>query len=487
VTADAQVAGPQTLPTLHVDGAALDLVELSLAGLLAGGGFPVRADLDVAPLPVSLTVPAALAQEVRARGAAVLEDSEGVPVAAVSVSEMWAGPGPDLLAAGPLTALQALRHGGFRRLRLTPGQVSDTLGRPPRLAVVATAPLARDSAAGVADKAGGEPVLVLALVGTGRRPYPGPVGLVQALLAGLPDLPPGSLVVPVPVPRLAGADADARLVEHVARAFGAVEVIVEAEADVDSLDMAVAAGEVFAPAVLQVLRRHRPPPRSRGLVVLFTGLSGSGKSTVARGVADLVAESGGRHVTYLDGDVVRRNLSQGLGFSRSDRDLNVRRIGFVGAEVARHGGLAVCAPIAPYAGTRSAVRAMVTEAGGDFLLVHVATPIEVCEARDRKGLYALARAGKIPEFTGVSDPYEVPVDADLVLDTSVQSVDDAVDAVVALLTGGGYLPAATAADTGAVATPGAAAGRHAAVASTRSTGSTGSTASTARAASGEDF
>jgi len=358
------------------------------------------------------------------------------------VTQTWEGPGPGLLAAGPVTALRPLTHGAFRRLRLTPAQVRARSGREPALLVATAAPLAADTVARLAAKAAGGPVVVLALVGSGRRPYPGPVGLVQALRAALPDLPVGSLVVPVPVPALADPQRDAVLVDAVARAFGAPDVVVEEACEPATLDRAVAAGELFAPAVLRVLGAHRPPPGRRGVVLLFSGLSGSGKSTVARGVEDALVESGSRTVTFLDGDVVRRHLSKGLGFSRADRDLNVRRIGFVASEVARHGGVAICAPIAPYAATRDAVRSMVTEAGGVFLLVHVATPIEVCEARDRKGLYALARAGTIPEFTGVSDPYEVPDDADLRLDTSVQDVGTAVDAVLGLLTAGGHLPAA---------------------------------------------
>jgi len=174
-------------------------------------------------------------------------------------------------------------------------------------------------------------------------------------------------------------------------------------------------------------------------VLFFTGLSGSGKSTIARGVRDALLERGGRTITYLDGDVVRRLLSKGLTFSKEDRDLNVRRIGFVAAEVARHGGLAICAPIAPYAATRAEVRAMVEEVGGDFLLVYVATPLEECERRDRKGLYAKARAGLIPAFTGISDPYEEPDDADLVIDTTNMPVEKAVEAVLNLLTSGGWI------------------------------------------------
>lgn len=172
---------------------------------------------------------------------------------------------------------------------------------------------------------------------------------------------------------------------------------------------------------------------------MFTGFSGSGKSTIARGVKDAIVERADRPVSLLDGDVLRRHLSKGLGFSREDRDANVLRIGFVAAEIARHGGIAVCAPIAPYASTRAAARQLVEEAGGRFVLVHVATPLDVCEGRDRKGLYAQARAGQIAGFTGVSDPYEAPVDADLTLDTTHLEEVDAVDAVIGLLVNRGLL------------------------------------------------
>jgi sulfate adenylyltransferase len=186
------------------------------------------------------------------------------------------------------------------------------------------------------------------------------------------------------------------------------------------------------------LRRARPPRARRGVVVFFTGLSGSGKSTLARDLRDALLERGDRTVSLLDGDLVRRLLSAGLTFSREDRDLNIARIGYVATEVARHGGVAICAPIAPYAAARAGVRRMVSEVGG-FVLVHVSTPLEVCEARDRKGLYAQARAGTIGSFTGISDPYEEPGDADLVIDTSVVSRHDAVAAVLAHLTRGGWL------------------------------------------------
>ena len=207
----------------------------------------------------------------------------------------------------------------------------------------------------------------------------------------------------------------------------------------DVLDAGTEIPAWFAPAaVARELRRVRRPRSERGLVLFLTGLSGSGKSTIARDLSDVLSERGDRHVTLLDGDLVRQLLSAGLSFSRADRDLNIARIGYVAAEVARHGGIAICAPIAPFAAARTRVRQMVSEVG-DFFLIHVATPVEVCEARDRKGLYAKARAGIITQFTGVSDPYEEPADAELVLDTSAMTRAEAVAAVLRLLTAGGWL------------------------------------------------
>ncbi len=176
------------------------------------------------------------------------------------------------------------------------------------------------------------------------------------------------------------------------------------------------------PEVVAELRRTRPPRAKQGFTVFFTGFSGSGKSTIANALMVKLMEMGGRPVTLLDGDVVRKNLSSELGFSKEHRDLNIRRIGYVASEITKNGGIAICAPIAPYATTRRAVREDV-EAFGAFVEVHVATPIEVCEARDRKGLYKLAREGKIAEFTGISDPYDVPQNPELRLDTEGTDVD----------------------------------------------------------------
>ena len=209
----------------------------------------------------------------------------------------------------------------------------------------------------------------------------------------------------------------------------------------DLLDAGTEIPAWFTPAaVARELRRVRRPRSERGIVLFLTGLSGSGKSTIARDLSDVLSERGDRQVTLLDGDLVRQLLSAGLSFSRADRDLNIARIGYVAAEVARHGGIAICAPIAPFAAPRARVRQMVSEVG-DFFLIHVATPVDVCEARDRKGLYAKARAGIIGQFTGISDPYEEPADAELVLDTSAMTRAEAVAAVLQLLTAGGWLTA----------------------------------------------
>ena len=177
------------------------------------------------------------------------------------------------------------------------------------------------------------------------------------------------------------------------------------------------------PEVVKELRRTKPPRAQQGFTVFFTGFSGSGKSTIANALMVKLMEMGGRPVTLLDGDIVRKNLSSELGFSKEHRDLNIRRIGYVASEITKNGGIALCAPIAPYATTRRAVREEIEQFGA-FVEVHVSTSIEECERRDRKGLYKLAREGKIKEFTGISDPYDVPTSAELVVDTENVDVDN---------------------------------------------------------------
>lgn len=194
------------------------------------------------------------------------------------------------------------------------------------------------------------------------------------------------------------------------------------------------------PEVVTELRRTSPPRSKQGFTVFFTGLSGSGKSTIANALMVKLMEMGGRPVTLLDGDVVRKHLSSELGFSKEHRDINIRRIGYVASEITKNGGIAICAPIAPYTATRRAVREMI-EAFGAFIEVHVATSIEECERRDRKGLYKLAREGKIKEFTGISDPYEAPAKAELVVDTEGTDVDYCAQQVILKLESMGLIKA----------------------------------------------
>jgi len=192
------------------------------------------------------------------------------------------------------------------------------------------------------------------------------------------------------------------------------------------------------PEVIEELRRTYPPRSKQGFTVFFTGLSGSGKSTIANVLMVKLLEMGGRPVTLWDGDIVRKNLSSELGFSKEHRDINIRRIGFVAAENTKNGGIAICAPIAPYDNIRKENRELISRYGG-YILVYVATPLEVCEQRDRKGLYAKARAGIIKEFTGISDPYEVPQDADIVLNTEGVTPEECAQQIILHLEREGYI------------------------------------------------
>ena len=190
--------------------------------------------------------------------------------------------------------------------------------------------------------------------------------------------------------------------------------------------------------VVEELRKTHPPRHLQGFTVFFTGLSGSGKSTIAHALMAKLMEIGGRPVSLLDGDVVRKNLSSELGFSKGHRDLNILRIGYVASEITKNGGIAICAPIAPYAQTRRMVREAIRPHGG-FIEIYVATPLEVCEERDRKGLYAKARAGIIKEFTGISDPYEKPESPEMVIDTTDISPDLAAHRMLVKLESMGFI------------------------------------------------
>jgi sulfate adenylyltransferase len=475
-------------------------LELLLSGALAPlTGFHTRADLEAIartgrladgtpwPVRVTLEVPAALVATVDTtnplKRVLVLTDPEGAPLAAVdavdvwSVRDGWAGVG------GTVRRIGERSHGSFRRLRLTPDEIKPLLPPGRVLGVFADRPLHRPQLAEIAYAArtiAGHVLILIPAAGPGPDGL-APEALVRSVFAARDRMPPAT-IVSVPLARRGDDVEDALLRARVAQAYGATHVLAAAqdmsgggprallprELGYDGRDgqwrglddipprhrrVALTAGEIEGlldrgiplpewhtpPAVAQELARARPPRRVRGLVVFFTGLSGSGKSTIARGVADELAETGERSVTLIDGDIARRFLTAGLGFSRQDRDENVRRIGFVAAEAARHGGLALCCPIAPFGQARAAARHLARMAGAGYILVYVATPLEVCEERDRKGLYARARDGKVTGMTGVDDPYEAPTDADLVIDTSNISIEEAIDAVLDHLVVEGWL------------------------------------------------
>lgn len=383
----------------------LDLVELMLSRCLGSlEGFTPEL-----PLIVPTTVSAGPGSQLR------LLDGDGVPVAMVSVES------PAPAVTGRLERIAGVAHEDALDLRRSPQGVRSCANGRPSVGIFMTEALRPNQLQALALAARRRHARVLLLSPLGAHDA-GEAGwyaraaaarvtadLVREALGGRPE---DVTLVAVPRPPRTS------LQDTVIRSFGAEPVdLPEPEGPLPSV-------------VVAELARFADPASGRGVVVFFTGLPGSGKSTVARAVAARVMEAASRRVTLLDGDVVRRHLSSELGFSAEDRDRNVRRIGWVAAEVARHGGLALACPIAPYAAARSAARDMARSAGGVFVLVHVATPLQVCEERDLKGHYAAARAGDMTDFTGINDPYESPTDADVVLDTSVMPLDECVDAVV---------------------------------------------------------
>lgn len=412
----------------------------------------------------SLVVPTAVASEAVLAGGLVIADAESVPV--VELLELTSAATDDPAhtelsgVAAPATGV-ATGVGQHLRTSRAPLRLVG-----PRTVVVLGRPLLQDDLPQLAAHA--QVVLAVPIAG------PSPDGLPAAALLRLTERAASELqargvtVVVVAVP-LAWRDprSDDLLAAAVADGLGgAVQLLLPATrsdgqwgrllawlddtgrdtstTSTAALDQPGGASPATAgldAAVRAELVRWRPPRHRRGLVVFFTGLSGAGKSTIARALADHLTASGERTLTLLDGDEVRRLLSAGLGFDAEARHQNVTRIGYVAAEVARHGGVAICAPIAPYERSRAAARELVTHAGGDFVLVHVATTLADCEARDVKGLYARARAGEIAEFTGISDPYEIPEAAEVRIDTTGRSIEDSLGDVVAYLRAGGWISA----------------------------------------------
>jgi sulfate adenylyltransferase len=405
---------PQHCPTPRE----LDDLELITYGAFGLSGFEDAGGL------ITLHVSPDVAATAREAGGLELVDPEGLPLARVEVTSTYDA-GDSTGIAGPVTALAHHEFGAFRRLYLSPAEVAERHDHS-TLTVPVAGPLSDDDISRIQEQADGGPVLLLALAGTGTPSLSTPA-LIRATLQAATLLPQADVVV-VPLASHGEAESDRTLRQRVVTAYAPGEVLtVTAEGHLPSV-------------VADVVDRDRRGPESQGLVVFFTGLSGSGKSTIARALHDVILEQGDRTVTSLDGDVVRRHLSAGLTFSKEDRETNIRRIGWVAAEISRHGGVAICSPIAPFDATRRQVRAMVEDAGGAFVLVHVATPLEECERRDRKGLYAKARRGEIPEFTGISSPYEEPADAAVRVDTTGRSIEDALGDVLETLDHSGYLP-----------------------------------------------
>jgi sulfate adenylyltransferase len=389
----------------------LDDLELLLSGALA----PLTAYGEPGS-PVSLAVPDGAADVVE------LVDPEGLPLATVTRDgDRWLP-----------TALGTPAYGPFRRLHLSPAQAREAHAGATWIPVADAL-----SATEVAELAAIEgPKVLVALTGHGFAPALSHVGLVRATLAAADEIGDAA-VIAVPLASHGDADVDQDLALQVLGNYAADDV--QLPLRVTTTQVSSDHKAILGAKVAEIVAFDRPPLAERGLVLFFTGLSGSGKSTLARALLDKLLEQGTRTVTSLDGDVVRRNLSAGLTFSKADRETNIRRIGWVAAEIARHGGLAVVSPIAPFDSTRQDVRQYVEDAGGTFFLIHVATPLEECERRDRKGLYAKARQGLIPEFTGISSPYEVPEDADVRVDTTGRTIEDALADVEKALAAAGLL------------------------------------------------
>lgn len=442
-------------PDVILDPVQIARVELALLLAQAAGSWDGTTPAQSADVDLRLTADSALAA--RNAGGAVLRDHESTPVARLSLSGAGFPERPEPLrdAGGDSGRLR----GSVMPMR---SRESSTMSAPglrasdlqssggSRALVVIARPLTLEDLGPLREAAREQEMLVV-VSDVASRHGPPPEVLTQAARAFFDDAALGTRMVlrtgPLALDDGPGGAADVEALARVAR-IGKVVVVGSTDPTAGATAWTAAAAALdegvpgplptLSPPVERVLRRWRPLRSRRGLVLLFTGLSGSGKSTLARDLAGWLQEHSERTTTLLDGDVVRQMLSAGLGFDKASRELNVARIGFVAATVAAHGGIAICAPIAPYATTRARVRAM-AEAAGDFILVHVCTPLAECERRDLKGLYAKARAGQIHEFTGISDPYEPPQDANLRIDTSTTSREDALKIMTTYLAEGGWL------------------------------------------------
>jgi sulfate adenylyltransferase len=469
-----------------------DLEHVRLDGRLADG--------TAWPVPVTLEVPGDSAGARRVGETIALRDPEGVAIAALRVADSWQDEAGRWQVGGRVEGLRLPEHHDHAVLRRTPARIRATIADRGWQRAVAYRPgavLHRGHAAALVrlSRKIDAGILVLASGGLSSVEDAEWFGRLRALEVAVAEMRDRAALALVPLQEAGGPPRDRLLLTAVvarncgcshlaveqadlsvfgpdpeeitwrARELGVEMVVqprsawcvagrefVEIAGDATAAVPCPAADEVVAallegqpppdwllsPGQRAALERAFPPRIKRGFTVFLTGLSGSGKSTIANVLRVQLLERTGRPVTLLDGDLVRTHLSSELGFSREHRDLNILRIGFVAAEITRHGGIAVCCPIAPYDVLRKRVRAMISRHGG-FLLVHVATSLEECERRDRKGLYARARAGLIPQFTGISDPYEPPADAEVTVHTETIPPGEAAATVMARLFHLGYL------------------------------------------------
>lgn len=450
VEVPAQAPAP---PDVTLDATMLLEVELSLLSAAAHAAEGPEATAALEPPHVRIVLPAAIATEVFAAGGAVLRDEESTPLAQLTTSAgaSLSDATERVVVDGAVTRLRSRESGNLSRHGLAEADLRPRDGGARALLILARPLVDADISLLHSLTASAAQLLVV----TPERASHGITVPPTILFTAAKDIF-GDISLSVPVQlrtaplALSQFEPGDPTLDKLTAMLHAEEVLVLTELDDTpgghQWQAARAALEQgtqtdyrgISRIVAERLQRWRPPRSRRGLVVLFTGLSGSGKSTLARDLRHWIEEETERTVTLLDGDVVRQMLSAGLGFDRASRELNVTRIGFVAAQIAHHGGIAICAPIAPYAATRAVVRSM-AEAAGDFVLVHVSTPLAECERRDLKGFYAKARAGEIPEFTGISDPYEAPDDADLIIDTARCSPSEALNDVLAHLRAGGWI------------------------------------------------
>ncbi len=413
-------------PALALSGGKLDELELLVGGLYGpADGYCLPGDTpDGWPAPFSLAIPRAIARSAVEGGSLLLTDPDGTPLVHMSVTGSASHAADSELdnVCGTLTEIRSAEHPPSRDIRITSPLTRPTAGHNGKIAALfGTLPLAHEVAQAV--NAAKEDNLELWLVAVGGPQVHGSytvsrlVEELHKICLHVPHSQLGLLVIPTYDPCL---DSAADPFHSIVLANLRVERVLDFSAApraCGATDPSPGAGSARA-----------------GTVVFLTGLSGSGKSTLARALAERLQSESAGPVSLLDGDDVRRILSPTLGFSVEERNANIHRLGWVAALVSSAGGTAICAPIAPFEVARQAVREM-AERAGSYVLVHVSTPLSVCEERDRKGLYAQARRGEITDFTGIDSPYEYPNDADLHVDTSTMSVQDAVNRICRLVLG----------------------------------------------------